>query len=214
MIAIHPISPTSKALSAGKSALAARPRRHPGPAGPAQIPHRASHRPTRPARTHPLTSPRRPATPRTRSRMRVNNLQALGSRSRSMPPYRADHLFRCGCEGQKTNRCGRAERAVLLAGETAVGDPDDLGRGPVAHLVIDLADQRLSEVFPGQHQQRTGIPSLVTPCRLRSAADRRGSPRTCRGCGNPTLRILRRGLVPCEPTAVLAAGALLVRLLQ
>lgn len=149
MIAIHSISPTSKALSAGKSALAARPRRHPGPAGPAQIPHRASHRPTRPARTHPLTSPRRPATPRTRSRMRVNHLQALGSRSRSMPPYRADHLFRCGCEGQKTNRRGRAERAVLLAGETAVGDPDDLGQGPVAHLVIDLADQRLSEVFPG-----------------------------------------------------------------
>jgi hypothetical protein len=147
--------------------------------------------------------------------MRVNNLQALGNRSRSMPPYCADHLFRCGCEGQKTNRRGRAERAVLLAGETAVGDPDDLGQGPVAHLVIDLADQRLSEVFPGQHQQRTGIHSLVTaiPITICGRAPRESSDLPWVREPRP-LRILRRGLVPCEPTAVLAADARLVRLLQ
>jgi hypothetical protein len=132
-----------------------------------------------------------------------------------MPPYRADHLFRCGCEGQKTNRRGRAERAVLLAGETAVGDPDDLGQGPVAHLVIDLADQRLSEVFPGQHQQRTRIHSLVTaiPITICGRSPRESSDLPWVREPRP-LRILRRGLVPCEPTAVLAAGARLVRLLQ
>ena len=53
--------------------------------------------------------------------------------------------------------------AVLLGGEAAVGDPDDLRQRPLAAgPVLTCRIRPESAVFPGQDQTRTGIPSRVT----------------------------------------------------